>query len=182
MEHQELVAIARPIVWRHGNGAGLANEDREDLLQDVLMKYLKRWQNDDAPENIAAWLETTTSNAIVDRFRVDGRRPAHNFAEGEQDPMSLAIAAMRSTQSASEPAVSRELIDSILALIPVEDADLLRRHYVDKDAAAELAADLRISVDNVNQRMTRAKRKLRDALTVRRDLVEELHNPHPHVY
>ena len=182
MDHDELVAVAQPIVWRRGYQAGLAVEDREDLLQDVLMKYLDRWRNGDAPAKVAAWFETATSNAIVDRFRVDGRRPADNFAEGEEDPVSLAIAAMRSKQLASAPAVSKELLDSILALIPAEEAGLLRQRYIDQDRAAELATELKTSVDNVDQRLTRAKNKLREALIKRPDLVEELRNPHPRVY
>ena len=96
--------------------------------------------------------------------------------------MSLAIAAMRSTQFASAPAVSQKVLESIFALIPSTDADLLRRRYLKSHAAAELAAELGISVANLDQRTTRAKRKLRDALVARPDLVDELRAPHPHIY
>ncbi len=146
------------------------------------MKYLQAWPDGDAPANVAAWLETATSNAIVDRARADQRRPADNFAEGEEDPVSLAMAVMRSTQFASAPAVSREVIDNLFALVSAEEAHLLRRRYIHNDTAAELAAELGISVANLDQRTTRAKRGLRDALTARPDLVEALRNPHPHVY
>lgn len=40
MDTSELVTIAKPIVWGRGYRAGLTVEDREDLLQEVLMKYL----------------------------------------------------------------------------------------------------------------------------------------------
>lgn len=182
MEHEDLVEIAKPIVWRRGYQAGFSIEDREDLLQDVLMKYVQAWPNEDAPANKAAWFETATSNAIIDRARVAERRPADNFAEGAEDPVSLVIAAMRSTQFASAPAVSQHVLDGIFALIPADDAHLLRKRYLKNYAAAELAEELGISVANLDQRTTRAKRKLRGALAARPDLVEELRNPHPHVY
>jgi RNA polymerase sigma factor (sigma-70 family) len=146
------------------------------------MKYLQAWPRGDAPENVAAWFETATSNAIIDRARAVDRRPAANFAEGGDDPVSLAIAAMCSTQFASASAVSRKLMSSIFALIPTEDARLLRKRYLKNHAAAELAEELGISVANLDQRTTRAKRRLRDALEARPDLVEELRAPHPHLY
>ena len=182
MEVDQLLAIAKPIVWRRGYQAGFPNEDREDLLQDILMKYLQAWPDQGAPDNVAAWLETATANAIVDRARAAERRPTAPFAEGGDDPASLAIAAMKSTQFASAPAVSQKVLESIFALIPSNDSDLLRRRYLKSHAAAELAAELGISVANLDQRTTRAKRRLRDALVARPDLVDELRAPHPHIY
>ncbi len=182
MEHEDLVGIAKPIVWRRGYQAGYSIEDREDLLQDVLMKFVQAWPNGVAPDNVAAWLETATSNAIIDRIRANERRPADNFAEGGDDPLSLAIAAMRSSQFASAPAVSQEVLDRIFALIPEADAYLLRERYLKDYSASELAGELGITVANLDQRTTRAKRRLRDALADRPDLVEELRAPHPHVY
>lgn len=182
MEHKDLVGIAKPIVWRRGYQAGYSIEDREDLLQDVLMKFVQAWPNGSAPDNVAAWLETATSNAIIDRIRANERRPADNFAEGGDDPLSLAIAAMRSTQFASAPAVSEKVLAGIFALVPTGDAHLLQQRYLKNYSAAELAEELGITVANLDQRTTRAKRRLRDALADRPDLVEELRAPHPHVY
>lgn len=182
MEHKDLVGIAKPIVWRRGYQAGYSIEDREDLLQDVLMKFVQAWLNGSAPDNVAAWLETATSNAIIDRIRANERRPADKFAEGGDDPLSLAIAAMRSTQFASAPAVSEKVLSSIFALVPTGDAHLMQQRYLKNYSAAELAEELGITVDNLDQRTTRAKRRLRDALADRPDLVDELRAPHPHVY
>ena len=178
MEVDQLRAIAKPIVWRRGYRAGFPNEDREDLLQDILMKYLQAWPDQGPPDNGAAWLETATANAIVDRARAAERRPAAPFAEGGDDPVSLAIAAMGSTRFASAPAVSQKVLDCIFALVPSTDADLLRRRYLNNHTAAELG----ITVANLDQRTTRAKRKLRDALVSRPDLVDELRAQHPHIY
>lgn len=181
MKPDELVVIAKPIVWRRGCQAGFSTEDREDLLQDVLMKFLHAWP-ENAPHNVAAWFETVASNAIIDQARVAERRPADNFAGGGDDPVSLAITAMRSTNLASAPAVSQKVLTAIFALVPTADAYLLRHRYLKKYSAAELAEELGVTVANLDQRTTRAKRRLREALVGRPDLVAELRAPHPHVY
>lgn len=182
METDELLVIAKPIVWRRGHRAGLSTEDREALLQEVIFKYLDAWPDGEAPTNVAAWFETATSNAVIDRARAADRRPAADFTEGADDPVSLLVAAKRSSQFTSLEAVQKKLIASTLGLLPPEDGELLRRRYLDRESAADVAADLAITVTALDQRTTRAKRKLRDALAARPDLVEELRVPHPHVY
>lgn len=62
------------------------------------------------------------------------------------------------------------------------DSDLIRRPYLHGSTAAELAAVLGITVANVVQRTTRAKRGLREALQGRPDLVAERRQIHPHPY
>jgi RNA polymerase sigma factor (sigma-70 family) len=182
MDHAELTALARVIAQRRGHRVGLTPDERDDLLQDVLEKYLHTWPAPTSPDNPAAWLETATANAIIDRGRVAARRPAANFAAGEKDPISIVMSAMRSANYTSLPAISRELIDTILALLPVEEARLISRRYLDGHPAASLAAELGITVANLDQRTTRAKRRLQEALATRPDLVDELRRPHPHLY
>ncbi|NCD15980.1 MAG: sigma-70 family RNA polymerase sigma factor [Actinobacteria bacterium] len=184
METEALIAAAKPIVWRRGYQAGLTVEDREDLLQDVLAKYLQAWPDDGrAPSNVAAWIETTTSHAIVDRVRADARHhPVDNHVGHGDDPVGTALAELRSTQFASASVVRRKLLRAIFALIPTEDADLLQLRYLHDRPAADVAAQLGITVANLDQRTTRAKRKLRTALEARPDLLAELRAPHPHVY
>jgi RNA polymerase sigma-70 factor, ECF subfamily len=182
VQTDELYAIAKPITRRRGNKAGLTQQDCEDLLQDVFAKYLRAWPQGDTPANVAAWFETATANAIVDRIRAAERRPVAHPSGNDDEVDSLLDAVLRSPAIASAPAVRADLFSSIFALVPVEDARLLRRRYVDGHSAAELAEELGISVANVDQRTTRAKRKLRDALTARPDLMDELRAPHPHLY
>ncbi len=182
MNPDEFLAIATPVVQRRGHRARLSLQDREDLLQDVAMKYLQAWSDGAEPDNVRAWLETATANAIVDRLRVADRRPADNFAEGGDDAVSAAMAVMWDSRFASAPAVSQQLISDVLGLIPRGEADLLRRRYLERFTAADLADELGITVANLDQRTTRAKRNLREALKSRPALVAELRASHPHVY
>lgn len=183
MNYEELVEAARPIVWGRGRRARLDDADIEDLLQDVLTKYFTTWGNG-APDNPEAWVETATRNAIIDRARAEKRRPATPVAPGddEEDPMTLVVSLMRSSSFASVPAVRERLIDDVFGLVPDADADLLRQRFLDGRSATEVADDLGISPANVDQRVARAKRKLREALEGRPDLRDALADPHPQMY
>ena len=181
MESHELFELARPVVSRRGRASGLSPEDREDLLQDVLAKYHSTWTVGQ-PDNVEAWLETATRNAIVDRVRVAERRPAALYAEGSDDPLALAVAAMRSSLATSDQPVRASVVRKVFGMIPDSDAELMHQRYIQGGTAAELAAELGISVANLDQRTTRANRRLREALIDRPDLVAELRAPHPRVY
>lgn len=173
---------ARAICSRRGFRAGLTEDEQDDLLQDVLEKYFRAWPPPAAPDNPAAWLETATAHAVVDRFRAAARRPVAPFAPGGSDAVSIVVSAMRSTRFASLPAVSEALLRDIFELIPTDDAELLRSRNVDGRSAAMLAEERSISIANVDQRTTRARHRLQEALAARPDLVAELRAPHPHVY
>jgi RNA polymerase sigma-70 factor, ECF subfamily len=176
---ETVIAEARAVVSRRGRRAGLSAEDREDLAQDVLLKYLQAWPDGSAPANIGAWFETATGNAIVDRFRAEGRRPTDRL---DDDPVRLAVAAMRSGRTTSDRALELQLLRRILGLIPADDARLLRNRYLDGHNSASIAARLGITVAAADQRTTRAKKRLREALEQRPDLVAELRSGHPRPY
>ena len=181
MDYDQLTQLAKPIVWARGRRLGLSDPDCEDVLQDVLTKHFTTWSTG-APDNLEAWLETTTRNTLIDRGRHAERRPADNFAEGGEDPLSLMVGLVRSSQFASLAVVTKQLIDDILALVPPQDADLLRRRFLDGQPAADLAGELGIPSGTVDQRVSRARRKLRTALEERPDLAGELRKRHPHIY
>ncbi len=185
MDIEAVRRTAVPIVASRGHGFGLSLEDREDLLQDVLVKYLHTWPDDTEPDNVAAWLETVAARTITDRWRAVERRPkAANVRATDEDAYDVVADLMEKTKSrqASSPAISALLRDEIFSLISDEEAQLLRLRFVEDMSAAEVAAELGITGSNVDQRVTRAKKKLRTALAQRPDLVDELRTSHPRLY
>lgn len=181
MDYDVLTGLAQPIVWRRGRRLGLGEADCEDLLQDVLTKYFTTWALD-TPDNIEAWLETATKNAVIDRARAADRRPTEPFAEGGDDPLSVTISRLRSPRFASLQPIQKRILNEVFGLLGAAEADLLRERYLHNRSAADLAATLDITVANVDQRVSRAKKKLREALMERPDLVKELRSPHPRIY
>ena len=74
------------------------------------------------------------------------------------------------------------VIDQIFELLPLEDASVLRRRFISDESATDIAQELGISRASVDQRVTRARSRLRAALAARPDLIEELRAGHPHIY
>ena len=179
MDERELLEIARPVVARRARG--LEASDREDLLQEVLIKYLRTWTEGE-PDNVASWFETVTANALIDFHRAQGRRHEQDLPDNGDDPVSAVISELKLAKATSLWPVRENLIRSILGLVSEDDRTLLERRYLDGCSAADLAAQLGLEVANVDQRTTRAKRKLREQLSARPDLVEELRSPHPRLY
>lgn len=182
MDHDELVKATRPIVHGCVRRAGLGRDVVDDLVQEVLFKYLKTWRAPDAPDNPAAWLQRAATNAVIDYVRMDQRRPADNFAADGDDPLSLLMATLRAAGTPSLVVVADTLWQDALALVPDQDADLLRRRFMDGVPAADLATESGITRAAIDQRTARAKKRMQAALVKRPDLVAALRSGHQHAY
>jgi RNA polymerase sigma factor (sigma-70 family) len=176
MDHENLLMIARPIVERQFRRFRISSEDVEDVVQDVVEKYLRQWETPTRPRNVEAWLETTTRHTLIDRARWEHRHP--------EVPLEVdVVEALKAIhESPSLLVLQGKLIRQIMSCIPHDDADLLQRRYLDGASAADLAAQLGITVAAVDQRTTRAKHLLREHLEEHPELVDELYATHPRLY
>ena len=182
---EDVARKAKRVVEVRGHSHGLSLEDREDLLQEVLAKYVAAWPDGTTPENVDAWLETVTGRMITDRWRAEQRRVKQAAPlKDADDPFDVVADVMEKARSrqASMPAVGDALIDQIFALVSDKDARLLKSRYVDDASAADIAEELGISRASVDQRVARAKGSLREALKARPDLAVELRASHPKAY
>jgi RNA polymerase sigma factor (sigma-70 family) len=182
MDHDELVSATRTIVRGCVRHAGLGPDAIDDLVQEVLFKYLKAWRAPDAPDNPAAWLQRAAANAVIDHVRVDQRRPADNFAPEGDDPLSLLMATLRAAGTPSLVVVADTVWKDALALVPPQDAELLRRRFMDGVPAADLATEYGVNGAAIDQRTARAKKRAQTALAKRPDLVAALRSAHQHTY
>lgn len=185
MEIESVRRVARRIVEARGLGFGLSPVDREDLLQEVLMKYARKWSGDDQPDSVEAWLETSTGRLITDQWRAEQRRPLVAEVEHRDgDPYAVVAEFMERARSRqpSIPAVGDAVIDQVFELLPPADAALLQRRFVDDIDPADLADELGISRAAVDQRVSRAKARLRAELSAKPELLDELQAGHPHIY
>ena len=113
----EIEAVLRParrIVDVRGRDFGLSPEDREDVLQEVLAKYVRTWSADAEPDNVEAWLETATGRLITDRWRAEQRRPlVAEVEDRDGDPYDVVADFMERARSRqpSMPAVGDAVIN-----------------------------------------------------------------------
>lgn len=155
-------------------------EDRKDLVQEVMQRYLRATADGRKPDNLAAWLTTVTRNTARNLHAARDRRPEHPVAG--DDPLGPLVDLM-STQLASLMPVREDLLDRVLELLPDERTrTVLRYKYLDNLSSREIGEELGMEPNTVDQVASRGKRQLREALASRPDLVEELRRAHPRNY
>lgn len=155
-------------------------QDRDDLVQDVMLRYVRTFGDGSGPDNCAAWLTTVLRNTARNLHAHRERRP--EVLERDDDPLG-ALAAASSTRLASLMPVRGAIIDEVLDLIEDERTrSVLRLKYLDNLSSREIGEHLRLPVSTVDQVASRGKRRLREALAERPDLVEELRRLHPRTY
>jgi len=131
----------------------LGDFDRaEDGLSDALSEALKRWPDEGVPESPTGWLVTTGWRKAVDRLRRD------------------AVGREKLTQVAAEPPPEPG-VDDRLAMIfacchpdlPEPDRVALTLYAAGGLSTGEIAAAFLVPVPTMAQRLSRAKRRLRES-------------------
>ncbi|HXF30269.1 MAG TPA: sigma-70 family RNA polymerase sigma factor [Solirubrobacterales bacterium] len=161
-------------VWRIESArliAGLARMVRdvgvaEDLAQDALLAALERWPRDGVPDNPGAWLMATAKNRAIDL----ARRAQTYERKREEVAHELGILmAMDGVDLAA--AVDDQIGDDLLALmftcchpsLSTEARVALTLRLLGGLTTAEIAHAFLVGEPTVAQRLTRAKRTLREA-------------------
>ena len=160
-------------VWRIESArlvAGLARLVRdvglaEDLAQDALLAALERWPRDGVPDNPGAWLMATAKNRAIDL----ARRASTYERKREEVAHELGIMlAMDRADFAA--AADDEVGDDLLALmftcchpaLSTEARVALTLRLLGGLTTAEIARAFLVGEPTVAQRLTRAKRTLRE--------------------
>ena len=135
----------------------------EDALQDAVARALNAWQAGGLPDNPVAWLVATGRRCAIDRFR---RRQCEVRHAGAL----LALAQTQEEQVEPRPA-DRHLDDDLLRLIftcchpalAMEAQVALTLRTIAGLSVAEIARAFLVQPKTMEQRLTRAKRKIRAA-------------------
>lgn len=135
----------------------------EDCLQDALVAALTRWPSEGVPRSPAAWLITVARNRALDRLRRERR-----FDHSEAGVWALENA---HTPEDSTMPTPDEIPDERLKLIftcchpalAKEAQVALTLQTLGGLSAPEIAAAFLTPLGTMQQRLVRAKRKIRDA-------------------
>ncbi|HEY5333990.1 MAG TPA: sigma-70 family RNA polymerase sigma factor, partial [Solirubrobacterales bacterium] len=161
-------------VWRIESArliAGLARLVRdvgraEDLAQDALVAALERWPRDGVPDNPGAWLMATAKNRAIDLARRAGTY------ERKREEIAHELGIMMAMDGADLAAqADDEVGDDLLALmftcchpaLSTEARVALTLRLLGGLTTAEIASAFLVGEPTVAQRLTRAKRTLREA-------------------
>jgi RNA polymerase sigma-70 factor (ECF subfamily) len=136
----------------------------EDALQDAVTRALTSWPERGVPDHPAAWLVRTGRNAFVDGHR---RREIETRKLGE---VNAAPTAEPAEDSIKEAALEAHLRDDLLRLVftcchpalPRDEQLALTLRVVAGLSVDEIARAFLVTPRAMEQRITRAKRKIRD--------------------
>ena len=150
----EATSLRATLARRLGD-VGLA----EELVQDAFVEALEHWQADGVPPNPGGWLTTTAWHKAIDRQR--------RVRTGREKLALLAVTADRTGGSEPAPDPDDDLLSLVFACchpaLPADSQIALTLRAVCGLTTAEIAAAFLVSEQAMGQRLSRARRSLRDA-------------------
>lgn len=123
--------------------------DVQDVLQEVLLRYMEKSPVFVSDDHEKAWLLRVTSNCCKDCLRF---RKRHACIQPEQMPEFF-----------STPQ-DRQLLQE-LYMLPAKWKSILLLHYFEGYSVKEIAGILKLSENAVKKRLQRAREALKSALT-----------------
>jgi RNA polymerase sigma factor (sigma-70 family) len=138
--------------------------DAEDITQDVFLKAyrnlrtLRRW------DSFLVWIRSIAINLCKNRIRAQSRRPDAESIEDQETQILDKVSA--DFYSDEQSSISRdEALDSLnkaLESLPEVYQQVLTLHYLGGMSGEQMSQFLGISHANVRQRLSRARRQLRE--------------------
>lgn len=150
MEHkiEALIDSYGNLLWRTGIMMLGEPQDVQDMIQEVLLKYMQKRPVFHDAEHEKAWLLRVAVNLCRDMLRLRSRR--RYFPIDELEPEAVG----------STDAESREILEEI-AMLPQKWKSVLLLHYIEGYSLKEISEILNVSENAVKKRMQRAKEALR---------------------
>jgi len=143
----------------------------EELVQDAFIEALEHWRADGVPPNPGGWIATTARRKAIDRLRREraGREKLALLA-ATQPPLAD-LGGRPSRLGELDPGASRDEADELLGLVfacchpslPRESQVSLTLRLVCGLTTAEIAAAYLASEPTMAQRLSRARKTLRDS-------------------
>ncbi|TVQ35737.1 MAG: sigma-70 family RNA polymerase sigma factor [Geminicoccaceae bacterium] len=142
---------------------GAGDAQAEDLVQDVMLTVWQRAvQYDRRQASVSTWVFTIARNRQIDVLRRE-RRP-----ELDADEPLLLPSAAPEPDRLFDAEQSAERVRAALALLPEEQAELVRVSFYEEASHSALAERFGLPLGTVKSRLRLALQKLRHALEVER--------------
>ncbi len=129
----------------------------EDVQQQVFLEVWQRADRYDAARGgLLTWILQIARSRAIDQLRRRVPEP--------RDPMSAVVLAERADETGVDELLEHWHLAGELALLPEEEAELLRRRFYFGQSQSQIAAETGIALGTVKSRMVSGLGRLRDAL------------------
>jgi RNA polymerase sigma factor (sigma-70 family) len=134
-------------------------EAMREALQATLVRVVRHIRVFHGPAEFWAWLTVLARSAFTDETRKRRRYLAFldRFASHAQTQLDLA-------RSRDADERLRLLLERSVALLPEDERQLVERKYYERRSVREIATELRTTEKSIESRLTRVRRKVKDAV------------------
>ncbi len=167
---QRLVHLYSPLIYDWCRGQGLQSADAADVMQETFRSVsssIDRFRSERPGDSFRGWLWTITRNKIRDHFRAKADRA--NAAGGTEMMRHLNSLPDTEPESSSDSPKSQTIKSPLARAMELVRGDFgettwkaFLRVTIHGHAAAEVAADLGISINAVRKAKARVLRRLRE--------------------
>lgn len=146
---EEMIDTYGNILYRTGLMMLGEPQDVQDVLQEVMLRYMQKAPRFRDSEHEKAWLLRVTINLCRDMLRFRNRNRYMQIEELAVEPADTA------------DAENRELLEAI-EMLPYKWKIVILLHYIEGYSLKEISGILAISENAVKKRMQRAKKALKE--------------------
>lgn len=151
MDYEEIVRENIDFVYRAALCCCKNQRDAEDVVQNTFLKLLQNEQEFEDPEHIRRWLVRVAVNECKNLWKSYWKRNV------------ISLETMEYEQEAERTEEQRELLQAVMALSP-KYRIVVHLYYYEGYRVREIASMLHLSESNVQIRLMRARKKLREIL------------------
>ncbi len=167
---ERVVGMFSPLIYDWCRQQGVAAADAPDVLQEVfraVYRDIGKFRRERPEDSFRGWLWTVTRNRIRDHFRARSRQaPAHGGTDAWHRFQELPDREPEDDRDSDTSNITSSPLHRALELVRNDFGSItwqaFRRVAVERHAAAEVAADLGISVNAVRKAKARVLRRLRE--------------------
>lgn len=149
------------LLWTVAANVLKTSASEEDIEECVADAFIHLWQHpekfDAGRGKLKVWLTVLTRTKAIDRYRAIQKRQELPLEDG-------ALAAELGVEEEVLAEEQRQRLNAAVEQLEQSEREILLRRYYDGQKPREIAAELELPVRQVENRLYRAKQKLREKL------------------
>ena len=138
--------------------------DLEDLVQEAFIKCFRKLSSWEPTAPFENWLRKIAYNTGYDYFRKNSRNPA-SIAVDNSKETDFILGSLSEKMDQRRYFEMTEQAQKILALLPLDDRQILTLQYLEELPIADIAAQMGWGLSKTKVKSFRARKKLRKILT-----------------
>ena len=154
MSSRDAIVAEIPRLRRYARALTGGADTADDLVQDTLERALEKWRLWQQERELRPWLFS-----IMHNLHVDGRRRDHRIDFRDDDDLPMPV--QRASQA---DALELRDLERALALLPVDQREVLLLVGLEELSYSEVAHALNIPQGTVMSRLSRARARLKALL------------------